>query len=159
MGGGEGGIFLLHFLSQEISKAWNHPGGRPMYFVIGGDCAKENQLGFIEIPVSEIIGLSSVFVEDTHSLCARILTELNKIKQLTAPKKSFFGDSIARLVDFVVRQHARLVYLNVKASQNGSSFTVQRAINAKRQKDAPRPEESPKEWEPSGRSGNSVSFF
>lgn len=66
----------------------------------------ENQLGSIEISAPEMIGLSAEFVEETHSLGARILNEFNKVKQLTAPNKLFFGDSVARLKDFVVRQHA-----------------------------------------------------
>lgn len=74
-----------------------------------------------------MIDLSTVFVEETHSLGARILHELNKVKQLTAPKKFFFGDSLARLEDFVVRQHAWLVYLSGEASQKGISFTGKKA--------------------------------
>lgn len=66
----------------------------------------ENLLGSIEITASGDDGLSTVFVEETHALGERILTELNKIKQLTIPKKFFFGISFDRLEDFVARQRS-----------------------------------------------------
>lgn len=105
----------------------------------------ENQLDSIKISAPEMIGLSVEFVEETHSLGARILNELNKVKQLTAPNKLFFRDAIARLKDFVVRQHAWLVYLSEKTSQRGSSITGKRVAKAKKRKVAPRSDDSPKE--------------
>lgn len=61
----------------------------------------ENQLSSIDIPVSEMMGLSVVFVEETHTLRAIILYALDKIKQLNVSKKSFLRDFLAQLEDFV----------------------------------------------------------
>lgn len=67
--------------------------------------------GSIEFSMPEMTSLSAEFVGEVHFFGARILKELNKVKQLTAPKKSFFRDTITRVKDIVVRQNACLVYL------------------------------------------------
>lgn len=71
-----------------------------------GKQEETNGLGMIEIPLKGMVYLSAKFAEEAHVLGATVLTELNKLKTLTAPKKTYFGDSLARKENLIVRQHA-----------------------------------------------------
>lgn len=87
---------------------------------------KGSQLGHFTIPLSGMVDLTTEFVEKTHSLGANILNELNKLKELTAPRKAYIGKSLTRLENFIVRQHAWLVLLDGNASPMESLKTGNR---------------------------------
>lgn len=98
-----------------------------------------------------MVDLSAEFIEEGHFLSARILNELNKIKQLTAPKKSYFVEFITWMEYFIVRQHTWLVHLSGKTSVGVPLWLVrERPKPAKMRKDVPRPDDSPKKAVSSG---------
>lgn len=64
------------------------------------------QMGLINIFLTLMFELLAKFVEEAYFLGGSILNVLIKLKQLTAPKKSYFGESLALMEEFIVRQHA-----------------------------------------------------
>lgn len=87
---------------------------------------------------------------------------MNRLKNLTAPKKTYFGDSLARMEDLIARQHTWRVLLSAEASQQGKSIAGKRAANAEKRRDArkwkeaPRPENAPKVVVPSSRTYSKI---
>lgn len=86
------------------------------------------QMGLITISLTQMFELLAKFVQEAYFLGASILNVLIKLKQLTGPKKSYFGESLAQMEDFIFRQHARVG----KTSQKASSTTGKRATKAKK---------------------------
>lgn len=107
-------------------------------------------MGRVHLSLSDMVDFSAV--EEAHSLGANILNELNKLKPLTAPKKVYFGESVAHIQDSNVRQHAWFALLDRKASQKGGSRTGKIASKVEEPKDTPRPDDFPKEVVPPDRS-------
>lgn len=85
-----------HAQGLDVSK----PATNDTQLLVDIGLQKGSQLGSMDIPHSGMVDLSTEFVEEAHSLSAKILNELNKLKQLTATKKAYFGESFAWMAKF-----------------------------------------------------------